>query len=626
MNRSSVYWVWSSALHILCLVCCLIDSAPAADLVSELQPVLEIVSGRSEHWQLQAQIEVPIDGRQQTISAAVSRSGGHEFDLSLAHADYAIRISRRAEKTLIQMPLHSTAYVGSGEIALSSSLAPEGLLQRLVSADSQAFPFVSLFAASGTAGSETLLQSMLQSSGLATQTTDNSWKIGNLQLTVDAPGHYVVVADQTTVRLQVLSAPQVRSLPLLPDVSDATELTREELEDTLVSGVRRATEILLPGPSLLNPQQTSAEVDHGRLIWRGNQRIVTLWGTPEQIGTAHGQLLKAEARRCIDSVMNTFAVASLIRTGRWFRHDLEEAWGRLQPHIPERHLAETRAMAVAIGCDPHRLEVLNVFPELFHCSGFAVMKSATSDGRLYHGRVLDYMTTIGLQDAATTFLIRPSGYQGFATVGYAGFTGSVSGMNVSSISLGEMGGRGEGNWDGVPMATLMRRALEECNSLAEVIQLWKESPRTCEYYYVFADGKTREAAGVAATPESIEFIGPGEGHELLGPGIPDAVVLSAGSRLEELRRRVQQEHGQIDEQKAMWLMSRPVAMKSNLHNVLFVPESGVLWVANASHDRPAAEMPYERIALQDFPELFAEPQDAGEQRAVTGSGSRGEQP
>ena len=47
-----------------------------------------------------------------------------------------------------------------------------------------------------------------------------------------------------------------------------------------------------------------------------------------------------------------------------------------------------------------------------------------------------------------------------------------------------------------------------------------------------------DAVGVAATPESIEFIQPGQTHERLGEGIKDAVVLSAGSRLEELRRRV----------------------------------------------------------------------------------------
>ena len=44
-------------------------------------------------------------------------------------------------------------------------------------------------------------------------------------------------------------------------------------------------------------------------------------------------------------------------------------------------------------------------------------------------------------------------------------------------------------------------------------------------------------------------------------------------------------------------MCRPVAMESNMHNVLFVPEDGLLYVANASHSKPAAEMPYTKLDL-----------------------------
>ena len=85
-----------------------------------------------------------------------------------------------------------------------------------------------------------------------------------------------------------------------------------------------------------------------------------------------------------------------------------------------------------------------------------------------------------------------------------------------------MGGRGEGKRDGAPMATLMRRGLEECSYLARVKQLWQGNPRTCEYYYVFADGQDRAAVGVAATPDSLQFVAPGEAHPLLGEGIEDA--------------------------------------------------------------------------------------------------------
>ena len=185
----------------------------------------------------------------------------------------------------------------------------------------------------------------------------------------------------------------------------------------------------------------------------------------------------------------------------------------------------------------------------------------------------------------------------FANIGYAGFIGSVSGMNQAQISLGEMGGQGEGQWDGVPMATLMRRALEECSTLEQVKELWRTSPRTCEYYYVFADGKSRQAVGVMATPSSIQFVVPGESHPLLGEGIRDTIVLSAGERLDLLRSRIQASHGKIDTTIGQQLMSRPVAMQSNLHNVLFVPEDGVLYVANADHSHPAADRPYVRLDL-----------------------------
>ena len=47
-------------------------------------------------------------------------------------------------------------------------------------------------------------------------------------------------------------------------------------------------------------------------------------------------------------------------------------------------------------------------------------------------------------------------------------------------------------------------------------------------------------------------------------------------------------------------MSRPVAMKSNLHNVLFVPADGVFYVANASHNQPAAERPYVKLNLHEL--------------------------
>ncbi len=573
-------------------------SEKSVDLVTGLKPLASVVSGREAKFELTGKVQVPIDGRTQPIDLSLVRYDGQSFDLSLTHAEYAITIKRRADSTVLILPKHGTAFVGRGSVPEEDSMAPADVMTRLISPASDLVPVTAGLTMLANGNIEDTLKALVALAKLEEQPNTGEWKAGDTVLKFPEAG--VVDVQSGDVSVSLVTRMDVGPMPSTDQLNGlkVTELDRGELERTFVRGLRRATEILRPGDSLKKPKMTGRTASHGTLQWIDGQRVATLWGTPEEIGKAHGELLPEESRRCIESVLFTFGTANVVRTGRWFRHDLQDAYVRLSPHIPERHKRETRALAAALGIEAEVAEVLNVFPELFHCSGFAVFGSATKDGKLYHGRVLDYMTTIGLQDAATTFIVKAEGQIPFANVGYAAFIGSVSGMNAEKISLGEMGGRGEGKWDGAPMATLMRRALEECDTLAEVQDLWRNSPRTCEYYYVFADGETNEAVGVAATPESIEFIKPGQGHERLGDGIKDAVVLSAGSRLEELRKRVTQKHGQIDAELGQWLMSRPVAMQSNLHNVLFVPADGVMYVANASHTKPAAELPYVKIDVR----------------------------
>ncbi len=566
-------------------------------LAEGLRPFLDAFGGQAPQFTLAGKLTLPIDGKAQSVEIQLVRFDDEAFDLALTHHDYAMSIRRRKDTTAFALPLHKTVFVGSGDVNLNDSLKVSGIAARLLTPASQVGAFAPMILQADAAAASFALTTL---AGAKYESKSQRWTAGNVSFAFESAGAINIRTGDAVLDLSVTST--------IPDKLAAeswsglttVHLDRIELERQLVRGVRRAFEILAPSPLLTNPPQSGRKVSHGELRWIGGQRVVLLKGSPEEVGRAHGELLKAEAGRCIDSVLYTFGTAQTIRTGRWFRSDLEAAYKRLAPHIPERHKRETRAMAAALDLDPQLVEALNVFPELFHCSGFAVFGKATADGKLYHGRVLDYMTTIGLQDSATTFIVNVDGQIPFANVGYAGFIGSVSGMNAEAISLGEMGGRGEGQWDGVPMATLMRRALEECSTLDEVMDLWKNSPRTCEYYYVFADGKTNRAVGVSALPDSIEFIHPGQTHPRLGEGIEDAVVLSAGSRLEKLRERVTQKHGMIDEEIGKWLMRRPVAMSSNLHNVLFVPADGILYVANADHKRPAAERPYVKLNLREL--------------------------
>ncbi|MFM8893456.1 MAG: neutral/alkaline non-lysosomal ceramidase N-terminal domain-containing protein, partial [Planctomycetia bacterium] len=567
---------------------------PAAALAGDLDPLWKCLTGSRVRCAVSGTVTVTRGTAPVAVTLRFERYDAASYDLSLSHADYAVVLRRRADATALALPRHRIVHVGRGGTDPVDHLDPAGLGPRLVSDATRAVVAKPLLAQPSAAMLAGLACSVL---GVRHDPEDARWERGDGWLDFDDAGRRITaVAEGVRVDLTVGEPADRAGCDDFPGY-DLRPVPRDELERTICRGIRRGLEILLPGPALASPDQESRSVEHGRLEWREGLRVVTLHGSPEEIGRAHGQLLATEARRCIDSVLHVVGLADTIRQGTWFRTRLDDAARRLMPHIPERHRRETRALADALGLDPAVVAAANVFPELFHCSGFTVSGSATTDGTLYHGRVLDYMTVIGLQDAAAAFVIAPEGSIPFVSVGYAGFTGSVSGMNIRGISLGEMGGGGEGKWDGVPMATLMRRALEECGTLDDVVDLWTRSPRTCEYYYVFADGKTRTSVGVAATPDRIELVKPGAGHERLGPGIPECIVLSAGDRLECLRRRVQESLGRIDEAGAIRLMARPVAAESNLHNVLFVPERLLLHVAHASHTKPAAECPSVRLDL-----------------------------
>ncbi len=158
----------------------------------------------------------------------------------------------------------------------------------------------------------------------------------------------------------------------------------------------------------------------------------------------------------------------------------------------------------------------------------------------------------------------------------------------------------------------MREVLERSRSLDEAVAVFRDNKRTCQYFYVIADGETSDAVGMEASADRFEVVKSGAKNELLHTPVKDCVLLSADERYLELVRRAQDGHGTFTLEAALRLMDRPVAMKSNLHNVLFEPRSTKLWVANASKEgQPAAEQKYHAFQLSEL--LKRRPEDDARQ-------------
>jgi len=279
--------------------------------------------------------------------------------------------------------------------------------------------------------------------------------------------------------------------------------------------------------------------DRGMLLDAGGQRVLLVAGSPYEMGYQQGKLLGKECRGLIEKIL-FFTRAAESSGAKDFLKDgsFEQALARSGKFIDRRFYEEMKGLSDGAGISFRDVKLANIFPELFHCSGFALFGNATEKGKLLHGRILDYMTEVGLQDYAVVTVAKPNGYNAFVTIGYTGFIGSVTGMNAKQITVGEMGGEGGDAWDGMPMSFLMRKVLEEADTLEEAVGIFEKTPRTCEYYYVVSDGKTEDARGLVCWPEEFLVVEPGKSYELLPDGIADTILISGGGRYEQLTRLV----------------------------------------------------------------------------------------
>lgn len=376
------------------------------------------------------------------------------------------------------------------------------------------------------------------------------------------------------------------------------------------------------------------------------QLVLHLKGTPYELGFQHGKLLADLVKSNLKNIIDNQSEEGKSKEYLMYKMLRGGMHNQLKKHIPERFLEEMKGLAEGSGLPFDDILAGNLFSEAFHCSGIALMGKATHDGSLYHTRILDYMTNAGLQDHAVLMMVEPDGLNAFINVGYAGAMGSVTGMNEKQITIGEMGGGGQGHWDGLPMNLLIRDALERASTLTEALSIYSDAPRTCEYYYVISDAKIPDARGVYATPKQIHFVKPGENYGMFDVPLPpqgdsggnrtlikgfelvqspvqtliksadgkkmgflntppeDCVIISGEDRYKTFTERLLEQYGKVDEKIMQKMIERPVSMKGNLHNAIFHPSTLEVWVANAGSDgEPACNQPYYHYQLgkQDNP-------------------------
>jgi len=396
--------------------------------------------------------------------------------------------------------------------------------------------------------------------------------------------------------------------------------------------------------SILHSDELIYRIGKGTLEESPQGMILRLEGKPYERGVQHGTLLKEKIQQNVSGFIDSSALEQSPRVKAFHAH-----LSTLLNYIPSHYLEEMRGVAYGADVPFEKILMLNLFPEMFHCIGLTAQNEATFDGALYHVRVLDYRAALGLQRSALLMVVKPEDKHAFVSVGYAGFIGSVTGMNEKKIAMGEIGGDGYGQWNGIPMAFMIREVLENAASLEEAKTFLETSPRTCEYYYVLSDGNQEKAVGVYATASQLHFIEPGSSYSLMAPhglpqnygenGVDDKFFMASYSAVQSdyqyrihdekgnlialfnrqpehcvvlrgfgyperypvVAERIRDLYGKIDVEHLQEIIKCPATNETNLHNAIFRPSTLDLWVSHAGEDgTPASEQAYIQYNLGDL--------------------------
>ncbi|MBI4430808.1 MAG: hypothetical protein HY587_03740 [Candidatus Omnitrophica bacterium] len=373
---------------------------------------------------------------------------------------------------------------------------------------------------------------------------------------------------------------------------------------------------------------------------RSGIRIVKLKGDPYTIGYQHGYLLRsdmeAQWKHIMELAKSRLPVPILYRLSQWYlKARMDYAYLKMKRHIPKDYIDEMRGLADGSGISIRTIHRAHAIPELFPtlCANGVYYGKAVSDGKLYHLRNLDWSREIGVHDHACVFVVKPVGKNAFVHFGYAGFIGVLSGVNKNGLSVGQIGANTtDAALSGEPMPFLLRRVLEESDSIDDAVSIVKNAKRTNGYNYVFADALNKRAVALETTAAHFAEFMPNDAGEKESPysfvmedvliradlafdagvrtlqtasgGVPKAPGLEPPTgKAYEVRYKKQAQlaekyYAKLNPEILLGI-AKEIAPASNIQSVLFgYPD---VWVANAVGNLRAVETDYTHF---NIPELL----------------------
>lgn len=328
--------------------------------------------------------------------------------------------------------------------------------------------------------------------------------------------------------------------------------------------------------------------------------VVTVSGTPFEMGHQYGRLLKAE--------ISEFVPRFLAYVTQGFSEaELDAAWDATAPHTDDRY--EQELMGIAAGAEIDYVALRRIhcaaILDTYSCSSVAAWGTATADQHLYQTRDLDWDMDARAHDFPAVVIYFPSEGHPHANLCFAGLAGSHTGMNYQGVALAEMGDSPGSerpfNIDGVHFMPLFRTLMYDADNLTEALGILQNAPRIKRYHYVFGDGKHDNGAvkikahAPEAPPNDLIVWHDNDPTDEFAPNVLDDVVYNDEGR--GAFPTLQAQYGQLDADKMMALAKQIATHGGNVVDVVYDTTDLELWVAFAEGDVEAYQQPYVHIAL-----------------------------
>jgi hypothetical protein len=252
----------------------------------------------------------------------------------------------------------------------------------------------------------------------------------------------------------------------------------------------------------------------GELRYINGLPVLTVEGSPEEIGTQIGALALKPASKLIDSLKLYVKERGLEKVLPLITRTCKQLYKR----FPEPYRTEAEAMAKSSGVELDMIVLGNTVKDLERIAGCAVLTVSADrslTGGPLVGRNFDMSPLANLHEYSLVIVYRPTGKRAFAVVGFPGLLMSGSAMNDAGLVLGanEIGeAKDESplfNPRGTPLLVGMRHLMEECDSVAKAEKLVRSVEPASLGSLIAADKK--DAAVFEITTKNVEVRRPERG-------------------------------------------------------------------------------------------------------------------